>query len=251
MATIKKKGMLIDTSKCIGCKACQIACQQWHQLPAEETSFAGSYQNPPDMSSANLTVVKFVDTEIDGKQRFLFMKDGCRHCTTPTCKAACPLGAIKKNAKGMVYITAACDPTACSSSAEKPCQRACPFKNDAEVPPTGLGIPRYQKNNGDPMPDGRANKCDFCYDRWGNAQLKTDTYLGFFAKSNKPACQVACPTGAITTWKRGAARNKAEARVAYLQDNGYPNANVYPLGLSTGMVWVLLEDPSEYGQVDA
>jgi formate dehydrogenase iron-sulfur subunit len=251
MATIKKKGMLIDTSKCIGCKACQIACQQWHQLPAEDTSFTGSYQNPPDMSSANLTVVKFVDTEVDGNPRFLFMADRCRHCADPNCLEACPLGAIKKNAKGMVYITAACDPNECSSSAEKPCQLACPFKNMAETPP--LGIPRYKLNNGGTLADGRSNKCDFCYDRWGNATLKggLPEYLGDFAKSNRPACQVACPTGAITTWKRGAARNKAIARVAYLQENGYPNANVYPVGLTTGVVWVLLEAPSEYGQVDA
>jgi len=203
------------------------------------------------MSSANLTVVKFVDAEIEGNKRFLFMKDGCRHCGTPTCLPACPLGAIKKNAKGMVYITAACDPSACKDpiTGETPCQEACPFKNMAENPP--LGIPRYQKNNGDPLPGGKANKCDFCYDRWGNAILKADPYLGYFARSNRPACQVACPTGAITTWKRGAARNKAIARVAYLQENGYPNANVYPVGLTTGVVWVLLEAPSEYGQVDA
>jgi formate dehydrogenase iron-sulfur subunit len=252
------RSMLIDTSKCIGCKACQIACQQWHQLPAEETSFTGSYQNPPDMSSANLTVVKFVDTEIDGNQRFLFMANRCRHCETPTCKIACPLKAIKKTKKGFVYIKDTCTPTKpfpgavvgvdyCSDDDVKPCQLACPFKNMAETPP--LGIPRYLKNNGDPLPDGRANKCDFCYDRWGNATLKADPYLGFFAKSNKPACQVACPTGAIITGRPGGINNKANDRVEYLQANGYPNAHVYP-GIPTRVKWILLEDTSLYGEVN-
>jgi len=243
-----KKGMLIDTSKCIGCKACQIACQQWHQLPAEDTSFTGTYQNPPDMSAANLTVVNFVDTEVDGNQRFLFMADRCRHCDEAPCKVACPLGAIKQKDNGIVFIKESCDPTECSAQAIKPCQLACPYKTNGDPL---LGIPRYQLNNGDTLADGRSNKCDFCYDRWSKAVLMAYPYKGAFAKSNKPACQVACPTGAITTYDRETARKKANKRVTYLKANGYPNANVYPNGAITGMVWVLLEDAQEvYGLTD-
>jgi formate dehydrogenase iron-sulfur subunit len=242
------KGMVIDTSVCIGCKACQIACQQWHQLPAEDTFFTGSYQNPEHMSAANLTVVRFVDTEIDGNQRFLFMADRCRHCDEAFCQAACPLGAIKTNKKGFVIIKGTCNPNECSGEDIKPCQLACPYQvNGSPL----LGIPQYKLNNGGTLPDGRANKCDFCYDRWGNATLKAYPYLGAFARSNKPACQVACPTAAIKTYKRGKARRKARKRANYLKANGYPNANVYPSGQPTGVVWVLLEDPSVYGLVDA
>jgi len=243
------RSMLIDTSKCIGCKACQIACQQWHQLPAEETSFTGSYQNPPDMSSANLTVVKFVDTEVEGKLRFLFMKDQCRHCDAAPCKAACPLGAIKQKDNGIVFVSQNCDPTVCKNpDGYTPCQLACPYSTDGDEL---LGIPRYQLNNGGTLADGRANKCDFCYDRWANATLMAVPYKGYFAKSNKPACQVACPTGAIKTYDRETARKKANKRVTYLKANGYPNANVYPNGAITGVMWVLLEDAqSVYGLTD-
>ncbi|MEM7828513.1 MAG: 4Fe-4S dicluster domain-containing protein, partial [Candidatus Aenigmatarchaeota archaeon] len=98
------KGLLVDTSKCQACKACQVACQQWHTLPAEDTTFTGSYQNPPDMSGANLTVVKFIELESSGKLEWLFFKDQCRHCETPSCKASCPFNAIKRDSDGRVYI---------------------------------------------------------------------------------------------------------------------------------------------------
>ena len=242
------KGMVIDTSKCIGCKACQIACQQWHQLPAEDTSFTGSYQNPEDMSAANLTVVKFFEVGNNGDLRWLFMADRCRHCDEPFCAVACPLGAIKVNKKGFVIIKAKCDPNECSSEPIKPCQLACPYQTNGSPL---LGIPRYQLNDGGTLADGRANKCDFCYDRWGNATLRVAPYLGTFALSHKPACQLACPTGAIKTYGREKARRKANKRATYLKANGYPNANVYPSGQPTGVVWVLLDDPSVYGQVGA
>src|SRR5512136_3069738 len=95
--------LLIDTSKCIGCKACQIACQQWHSLPSEDTVFAGAYQNPPDMTAANLTVTKFIEN-MDTKLNWLFFKDQCRHCDDPPCLPACPFRAILKQADGVVRI---------------------------------------------------------------------------------------------------------------------------------------------------
>jgi len=243
-----KKRMLIDMSKCIACKACQIACQQWHQLPAEDTSFTGSYQNPEDLSAANLTLTRFFEVGNNGDLRWLFFVDRCRHCKDPQCKEACPLGAIKVNNKGMVYIKAKCDPTVCSDDPVKPCQLACPFKRFGSPPNS---IPRYLRNNGDPLPDGRANKCDFCYDRWRNATLKAAPYAGVFAKSKKCACELVCPTGAIKTGTNAKMRRKAERRVADLQANGYPDANVYPAGYETQIIWVLLDETHVYGIVDA
>src|SRR4030042_3791201 len=96
------KRILVDTSKCQACKACQAECKQWHSLEAEDTTFTGSYQNPPDMSGANLTVVKFTEIETGGKVKWLFFKDGCRHCQDPRCKLACPRKAIKRQANGVV-----------------------------------------------------------------------------------------------------------------------------------------------------
>jgi len=252
----KKKRMLIDMSKCIACKACQIACQQWHQLPAEDTTFEGSYQNPKNLSAANLTLTEFFEVGNNGDLRWLFFVDRCRHCKEPNCKIACPLNAIAQTKKGYVVIKAKCTPTKpfpdavvgvdyCSDNDEKPCQVACPFESG----PTG--IPRYRLNNGSTLPDGRANKCDFCYDRWRNANLKTAPFAGVFAKSKKPACELVCPTGAIKTGGQRAMRNRAEARVAELQANGYPKANVYPAGYTTQVTWVLLEETWVYGVVDA
>src|SRR4030065_2489335 len=124
--------VVIDMSKCIACKSCQVACQQWDSLEAEDTTFTGSYQNPPDMSGTNLTVVKFTEIEVGGKVKWLFFKDGCRHCENPTCRVACPLvpKAIKRKASGMVYINPAqCHPDLCSTNDIKPCQQACPLMN--------------------------------------------------------------------------------------------------------------------------
>jgi formate dehydrogenase iron-sulfur subunit len=243
-----KKRMLIDMSKCIACKACQIACQQWHQLPAEDTSFTGSYQNPEDLSAANLTLTRFFEVGNNGDLRWLFFVDRCRHCKDPQCKEACPLGAIRRNKKGMVFITDKCDPSLCSTDTVKPCQLACPFKRFASPP---LGIPRYRLNNGDTLPDGRTNKCDFCYDRWGNADLKAAPFAGVFAQSKKCACELVCPTGAIRTGGNDKMLRKARKRVRDLQANGYPNANVYPAGYETQIIWVLLDETSVYGIVDA
>jgi len=236
-----KKMMLIDTSKCIGCKACQVACQQWHQLPAEDTSFEGTYQNPPDMSAANLTVVKFIEVGNNGDLRWLFFVDRCRHCEIPLCKSACPRDAIKQKQNGIVYITNQCNPAKCSPDPVKPCQLACPFTTGA------LGLPRYKLNDGGTLPKGKANKCDFCYDRFGHTRLKDPTYKGEFAKSNRPACQVACTPGAIISGTRFDIRNKATDRVAELQANGYPQANVYPATYATRVIWVLTEPPAVYG----
>lgn len=104
--------MFIDTSKCIGCKACQVACKQWHQLPAGTTTFNG-YTNPPRLNENNLTYVKFVERDdIEGmygeQLQFLFFKDQCRHCVNPQCKTACPKG-IRKTKEGFVIFTERCN----------------------------------------------------------------------------------------------------------------------------------------------
>jgi formate dehydrogenase iron-sulfur subunit len=222
-------------------------------MPAEDTSFTGSYQNPEDLSAANLTITKFYEVGNNGDLRWLFFKDQCRHCKDPECKMACPLRAIKVFKKGpavgWVVIKSTCDPAVCSPNAIKPCQVACPFKTKLY---SQLGIPRYRKNDGSvlvtgsPM-DGKANKCDFCYDRWRNANLKTGLYKGTFARSNRPACELVCPTGAIKTGEFVKIRRKANRRVRYLQANGYPNAQKYPSGLVTHVIWVLQDDRHVYG----
>jgi len=256
--------MLIDTSKCIGCKACQIACQQWHQLPAEDTQFTGSYTNPPDRSGANHNVVKFFEYGNNGDLRFLFFPDRCRHCHPPYCKEACPLGAIKVNANGMVAIDhRVCDTSKCN----RECEIACPYKTG--FPPKG--IPRFEYTKDGEVHTAKGTKgqdvgmkCDFCYDRFKNATLQGASdppdpqdggrYRGAFGRpsgdppfSHRPACELACPTGAIRTHLVNTVRQYARNRRDFLKVNGYPNANLYPpLEVESHMVWLLLEDPGAY-----
>jgi formate dehydrogenase iron-sulfur subunit len=241
------KRLFIDTSKCQACKACQAACQQWHSLEAEDTTFTGSYQNPPDMSGANLTVAKFTEIKVGEKVEWLFFKDQCRHCEIPTCKTACPLKAIKRKPNGTVWIKEElCNPTLCSTEDVKPCQQACPFKKDGDgLSP--IGIPRrdYVKN-GSPVTT-KMQKCDLCYNRWPGNPASAVLPLA----SRKPACMVTCPPGAIMFGAADTMKRKANKRVTYLKANGYPNANVYPAGLQTHVIWVLLESPSVYGIVPA
>jgi formate dehydrogenase iron-sulfur subunit len=226
------KRIFIDTSKCIACKACQVACKQWHSLPSEDTSFTGSYQNPPDMSGANLTVAKFTEIEDAGEVKWLFFKDGCRHCQSAPCQA-CPLRAVIKQADGIVRIDPAkCKPNSCSISSVKPCQTVCPYK-----------VPKFKYvKNGAPIVT-EMKKCDFCYNRFGNSNLNS--------KSRKPACAVTCPPGAILNGAADKMMTKAKSRVTYLKANGFPDANVYPKQNTvwgpTHVIWVLTRKPSVYG----
>jgi formate dehydrogenase iron-sulfur subunit len=268
---VRKKKMLLDMSKCIGCKACQVACQQWHQLPAEDTSFEGSYQNPPDKSVANLTVTKFTEMEdpYTGEVKFLYFVDRCRHCRRPPCKTACPLGAIKQTQKGFVYISNKCNPALCNKAAGGPpdpsdtsirwCQNACPFGTTPPFPDARpRGVPRRRLNNGAQLAgkkNKKMNKCDFCYDRWKPTfrgvtnPLKSGPYNGVFARSDRPACELVCPTGAITTGFQAQITAEAAARVDYLKANGYPDANVYPAGWQCQVNWVLLYKTAWYDLV--
>jgi formate dehydrogenase iron-sulfur subunit len=226
------KRVLIDTSKCIGCKACQIACQQWHSLPAEDTSFTDGYQNPLDMSGANLTVTKFIEKVESGKVKWLFFKDQCRHCVIPRCQA-CPLGAISKVSGGIVLIDPLkCKPHECSGSPIKPCQANCPYN-----------IPKYVYKKNGAYVDTIARKCDLCYDRFSHPKLP--------AASKKPACMATCPPGIIKIAAADTALTYAIKRAKQLRTRGYPNATVYPkqntLWGETRIIWVILDSASVYG----
>ncbi len=220
---MREKMMLIDTSICMACRGCQVACKDWHQLPAEDTEFEGTYQNPPDMSDKTLTVVKF--TEAEGSRPFkymewLFFKDQCRHCKGmhgAPCQKACPVrGAIVAEAGGAIVITDACDSTKCNID----CVDACPYN-----------IPKI---NG-----GKAKKCDFCFDR--------------IEGSKSPICAKTCPPGAITFGNAGSVQAAANDRLAKVRAE-YPNANIYPNGHGHGgcggetrVIWLLIDDSSAYG----
>ena len=255
--------MLIDTSKCIGCKACQVACQQWHSKTAEDTQFTGSYENPPEKSGTNFNVVKFFEHETGGELRWLFFPDRCRHCLYPHCKYACPLNAVYQFPWGGIAIyEARCDTSLCN----KECELACPYKTGSPIP---KGVPRFEyEKNGSPVILSTAQKCDFCYDRFNNPVLRGDSdsanaqdgprfngafdhYYGDPARSNRPACEVACPTSALQCAYHDDVIPYAKNRVKTLKALGFPNANLYPLTpqgtVQTHMLWVLTEPLNAYG----
>lgn len=172
------KAMLIDASKCTGCRGCQVACKQWNDLPAEKTHNWGSYQNPPDLSAKTWTLIQFSEVEESGKLYWAFLKRNCMHCLHPACVSVCPVGAIQKTEEGPVVY----DPARCIGC--RYCMMACPF-----------GVPRFEWDKPFPL----IQKCTFCMDR--------------LAEGLQPACAQACPTGAITFGERDTLIAEAESRI--------------------------------------
>lgn len=210
-----KKSMLIDTTKCMGCRSCQVACKQWNQLPAEGTSFDGSYENPRHFSPLTWTKVVFKEHETETGVKWLFAKQGCMHCTDAACEKVCPTGAIHFTELGTVAINYnKC--IGCNYCAANCTFQVLSFSRTANI----------------------AQKCTFCYDRVVNGLA--------------PACATACPTGAIKFGDRRELIGIAEDRLAKLQRNGHPNANIYGLEelSGTAVFYLLDETPEHYGLPD-
>ncbi len=204
--------MLIDVTRCMGCRACQVACKQWNQLPAEKTRFTGTYQNPPKLSATTWTLVNFIEPEdFDQNPRWLFRKQSCFHCLEATCVNVCPTGAAKKREDGIVHI----DQNMCSGC--KYCVETCPFLT-----------PHFNEDS------GTVTKCRMCLDR--------------VAGGLKPACATACPTGAVSYGDRTAMLSLARQRTdAIKKDN--PQSNPYLYGEKElgglGVMYLLPENNPE------
>jgi len=197
---------LIDVTRCIGCKACQSACDEWNDLRQKPGYFDGSLQNPPDLDAKTWTLMRFAEHENEaGDLEWLIRKDGCMHCTDPGCLKACPSpGAIVQYANGIVDFNEG-DCIGCGY-----CVKGCPFN-----------IPRYGEV------DRKAYKCTLCSDR--------------VAVGLEPACAKACPTGAIMFGSKAGMIDQAADRVAELKERGFQNAGLYdPPGVGgTHVMYVL------------
>ena len=202
-------GFFTDTSLCIGCKACEVACKQWNQLPADGNHWTGnSYDNTGELSTTSWRHVKFIEQFAEpappgnrlslevvpapepAPGRWLMMSDVCKHCVAAPCQQACPTGALIHNEFGNVYI----QPDICNGCAY--CIAACPF---------GV-ITRSTL-------DGHAHKCTLCYDRQKDGLV--------------PACAKACPTQSIQFGPIDELRERARQRVAELHRRGVPGAYLY------------------------
>lgn len=173
------KAALYDATKCIGCRACQVACKQWNDLPAVATTNAGTYENPLRMDAYTFTKINFTELEYNDRFLWVFNKMQCMHCEHPACVEACIVGALEKHEDGPVTY----DDRKCIGC--RYCQVACPF-----------GVPNFEWDK--PMPWIR--KCTFCADRQ-SAGLR-------------PACITTCPTGALKSGEREDLLMEARQRIA-------------------------------------
>jgi formate dehydrogenase iron-sulfur subunit len=215
--------MYIDTSKCMACRGCQVACKQWNDLEGyvpgvRETRNVGSYENPLALDPQTWTRIHFV--EYDGGERFqwLFLKQGCMHCGEAACVDVCPTSALKYGPNGIItYERELCN--GCGY-----CTQFCPF-----------GIPKLDVVN-TLTGEAKSSKCVFCQDRTVNGL--------------KPACVKTCPAKALDWGSRNEMIAKADGRVQELKTGrSLAQANVYgktQLG-GLGRIYVLTAPPEAYG----
>jgi formate dehydrogenase iron-sulfur subunit len=214
--------MFTDTSLCIGCRACQVACKQWNELDMEVPDWTGTYQNHTHFTDATFRLVRFVEEpggKPNGDLAWLLMSDVCKHCVDAGCLNACPTGAIYRTEFGTVNI----DQAVCNGC--RYCVSACPF-----------GVVSFNEQT------GTAKKCTFCNDRIHNG-------LG-------PACAKACPTESVQFGFRDELVAKAQKRVETLKGLGFKEAQLYgaeATGFLGGLnaFFLLLSKPSTYGLPDA
>jgi formate dehydrogenase iron-sulfur subunit len=243
----ERVGFFTDTSICIGCKACEVACKEWNLVPEDGLDWTGeSYDNTSALGADTWRHVAFIEQQkplrLDGEQaglteqpevaadamRWLMSSDVCKHCTHAACLDVCPTGALFRTEFGTVVV----QEDVCNGCGY--CVPACPFGviDRRELP----AYDRPEPFNG--KPDGRVWKCTLCYDR-----LKG---------GHEPACAKACPTDSIQFGPLSDLRDRAAERVEKLQDEGWNGARLYGEDPDDGVggfgaFFLLLDEPEVYG----
>ena len=210
------KAFLIDTSRCTACRGCQIACKEWHDLPAVPTKQRGSHQNPPDLNPYNLKVVRFHEHLDDqGRVMWNFFPDQCRHCVKPVCvtmaNKAVPGSMIKDPKSGAVLVTEKCREM--DEVGIKTVIKSCPYN-----------IPRYDAEK------KMLVKCDMCIDR---------VQVGL-----EPMCVKTCPTGCMAFGEREEMLALAHKRLEEAKKS-FPNACLVDEE-EVNVFYVLAEEPEHF-----
>ena len=224
-----RMGFFTDTSICIGCKACEVACKEWNHLPEDGLEFLGSsYDNTGELGADSWRHVAFIEQQrpvqgppgraqgADGQDgfRWLMSSDVCKHCTSAACLEVCPTGALFRTEFGTVVV----QEDVCNGCGY--CVPACPF-----------GVIDQRRG------DGRVWKCTMCYDRLRGGL--------------EPACAKACPTRSIQFGELGALRERAGERLADLHRAGVSEARLYGADEDDGVggmgaFFLLLDEPEAY-----
>jgi formate dehydrogenase iron-sulfur subunit len=237
-----RKGFFTDTSICIGCKACEVACKQWNGLPDDGFDLLGmSYDNTGALGASTWRHVAFIEdpgsagrgsavdlgmpgmrppgaeTGAESREQFrwLMSSDVCKHCTHAGCLDVCPTGALFRTEFGTVVV----QPDICNGCGY--CVSGCPY-----------GVIQRRED------DGRAWKCTLCYDRLKDGE--------------EPACAHACPTKSIQFGDLDELRDRAAARVEQLHEQGVTEARLYGADPDDGVggngaFFLLLDEPEVYG----
>src|SRR5690606_16619680 len=229
-----RMGFFTDTSVCIGCKACEVACKEWNGVPEDGLDFTGmSYDNTQGLGADTWRHVAFIEQDkpignaesgIDHAgapgngatdMRWLMASDVCKHCTHAACLDVCPTGSLFRTEFGTVVV----QEDICNGCGY--CIPACPY-----------GVIDQRKG------DGRAWKCTLCYDRIGAGR--------------EPACAKACPTDSIQYGPLDELRERAALRVEQLHDLGVEDARLYGHDPNDGVggdgaFFLLLDEPEVYG----
>jgi len=234
----ERVGFFTDTSVCIGCKACEVACKEWNLVPEDGLVWTGeSYDNTSELGANTWRHVAFIEqnqptrgeAEVDAL-RWLMSSDVCKHCTHAACLDVCPTGALFRTEFGTVVV----QEDVCNGCGY--CVPACPFgvidkrHLPRRDPPA---IPLLTKEE-----DGRVWKCTLCYDR-----LKG---------GHEPACAKACPTESIQFGPLDELRERASQRLDKLQAEDWNGARLYGHDPGDGVggfgaFFLLLDEPEVYG----
>ncbi|MBO0869842.1 MAG: 4Fe-4S dicluster domain-containing protein [Micromonosporaceae bacterium] len=217
----ERMGFFTDTSVCIGCKACEVACKEWNAIPSDGAGFTGmSYDNTIGLGADTWRHVAFIEqpgalAPSAPDFRWLMSSDVCKHCTHAACLDVCPTGALFRTEFGTVVV----QEDVCNGCGY--CVPACPY-----------GVIDKRAD------DGRVWKCTMCYDRLSAGQ--------------EPACAKTCPTESIQFGELDELRGRAQQRVEQLHRDGEPRARLYGAdpddGVGgTGAFFLLLDEPEVYG----
>src|SRR4051812_21167716 len=232
MSTQPRMGFFTDTSVCIGCKACEVACKEWNEVPEDGLNFLGlSYDNTGRLSADTWRHVAFIEKSAtapaqppspgqappvgQASMQWLMSSDVCKHCTSAACLEVCPTGALFRTEFGTVVV----QEDVCNGCGY--CVPACPF-----------GVIDKRES------DGRVWKCTLCYDRLGEGL--------------EPACAKACPTDSIQFGPLEELRERAQGRVEQLVEAGVHDARLYGEDPGDGVggagaFFLLLDEPEVYG----
>src|ERR1700760_924696 len=241
----QRMGFFTDTSICIGCKACEVACKEWNEVPEDGLSLSGmSYDNTVGLGASTWRHVAFIEQPVtaaagpsspEGPEgvRWLMASDVCRHCTESACLDVCPTGALFRTEFGTVVV----QDDVCNGCGT--CVAGCPF---GVVERRSDGTHATSERQSDQLAHdyvtGVAQKCTLCYDRLVEDQV--------------PACAQTCPTTSIKFGNHDELVDRAQERVAQLHEQGRTEARLYGANERDGVggigsVFLLLDEPEVYG----